>query len=53
MLERELWSGDVASLRYANEEYGLLDEGLLQLTEIELDTQVRALAAALITDPAI
>ena len=53
LLEREFWTGDVAALRYANEEYGLLDEGLLQLTEIELDTRVRALAAALITDPAV
>lgn len=53
LLERELWSGDVASLRYANEEYGLLDEGILQLTEIELDAKVRTLAAALTADPAI
>lgn len=53
LLEREFWEGDVASLRYANEEYGLLDEGHLLLTEIELDAQVRTLAAALIADPAV
>lgn len=52
LLEREPWSGDVAALRYAHEEYGLLDEGILPQTEAQIDAQVRTRVTALIADPA-